>query len=290
VSTAAIAMPKNDELTLWRNQALAILRMELKRNFISKRGIWIYLLAFAPAVIVWLHSFAAMSNPMRMHHDLPKDTEILATLFPVFFLRPAMFFGCVGIFTYLFRGELVEKSLHYLFLSPVRREVQVLAKFVAGLITAWFFFGISILLMFSGMYAHFSSAEIREFLFNDGGINHAIAYFFITLLGCVGWGAVCLWMGIRWRNPIIPSVSFLLWESINTFLPSWLRPISVLHYLQSMVPVKGDFSDGAGALIGLTADPVPPYLAIPAIFLIAFGMLALSVRQLKKTEISYSSD
>jgi hypothetical protein len=272
-------MPSNNELTLWRNQAFAILRMELKRNFISKRGIWIYLLAFAPAVVPWLHSFAAMSRPDRMLHDLQKDTAI----------RPAMFFGCVGIFTYLFRGELVEKSLHYLFLSPVRREIQVIAKFAAGLITAWFFFGLSILLMFSGMYAHFSPAEIREFLFNDGGLSHAVSYFFITLLGCVGWGSVCLWMGIRWRNPVIPSVSFLLWESINTFLPSWLRPISVLHYLQSMVPVQGNFRD-ANAIIGLTADPVPPYIAVPAIILIAIGMLALSVRQLKRTEISYSSD
>jgi hypothetical protein len=263
--------------------------MELRKNFITKRGIWVYLLALAPAALVWLHSLVTLQRPMQVGHDMVKDTEVLAVLFQVFFLRPALFFGCVGIFTYLFRGEVVERSLHYHFLAPVRREVLVGSKFVAGLLTAVFFFGGSMLLTFVGMYAHFSGQDVEEFVFNGAGLNHLISYLSVTALACLGWGSVFLWMGIRYRNPVVPSVLLLGWESANLFLPYWLRKISVLHYLQSMIPVSGNF-EGAGVIFGSAIDIVPTWICIPAILAITAGMLALSVRQLKRTEISYSSD
>jgi ABC-type transport system involved in multi-copper enzyme maturation permease subunit len=274
---------------MWRNQALAIVWMELKKNFITKRGFWVYLLALAPAVVVWLHSIVTLQRGNVLGHDMSKDTQVLAVLFQVFFLRPALFFGCVGIFTYLFRGEVVERSLHYYFLSPVRRDVLVLAKFVAGAITAIFFFGGGIVLTFVGMYAHFAGSELNEFLLQGPGLGHLTSYVLITVLACIGWGSVCLWMGIRFRNPIIPSVTLLGWESANLFLPYWLRKLSVLHYLQSMVPVSGDF-EGASMIFGVSADILPVWVSILAILAITVLMLGLSVRQLRRTEISYSSD
>jgi ABC-type transport system involved in multi-copper enzyme maturation permease subunit len=274
---------------MWRSQTLAIIWMELKKNFITKRGFWVYLLALAPAGLVWLHSIVTMQRPAHLGHDMGKDTQVLAVLFQVFFLRPALFFGCVGIFTYLFRGEVVERSLHYYFLSPVRRELLVLAKFVAGAITAIFFFGGAIVLTFFGMYAHYPATELNEFFLQGPGLGHLMSYLLITVLACIGWGAVCLWMGIRFRNPILPSVTLLGWESANLFLPYWLRKISVLHYLTSMAPVSGDF-EGASMIFGVSADIVPVWLSILAILAITGVMLVLSVRQLRRTEISYSSD
>lgn len=286
---AIAAVPAIGTWDLWRHQAFAVLRMELKKNFITKRGFWVYLLAAAPAVVVWLHSFVTMQRGNFRTHDMVRDTQVLAVLFQVFFLRPALFFGCVGIFTYLFRGELVERSLHYHFLAPVRREVLVASKFAAGLITSVFFFGASIVLTFFGTYGHYSGTELREFLFLNGGMNHLISYLVITVLACMGWGAVFLWTGIRFRNPIIPAVVLLGWESANLFLPSWLRKFSVLHYLQSMAPVAGDF-EGAAVLFGITSDPLTVWVCVPAVFAITALMLVLSARQLKRTEISYSSD
>ena len=288
MSTPAMTLPANGTFELWKSQLLSVVWMELKRNFITKRGFWIYLLALAPPFVVWMHSIVTMQRGDRMMHDLSKDTTVMAVLFQMFFLRPAVFFGCVGIFTYLFRGEVVERSLHYYFLAPVRREVLVAAKYIAGLVTAVCFFGGSIALTFFGMYAHFPQYEVSEFM-NRSGWSHLFSYVGITMLACMAWGAVFVWMGNRWRNPIVPSVSFLLWESLNVFLPSYLRKISVLHYLQSMIPVQADLR-GPGILFGQTADPVPAWLAVFCLVAIAAGMLFLAVRQLKRTEISYSSD
>ena len=64
----------------------------------------------------------------------------------------AVFFGCLGIFSRLIRGEMIERSLHFYLLSPVRREVLLLAKFVAGSISAVILFGSAIIADFALIY------------------------------------------------------------------------------------------------------------------------------------------
>jgi hypothetical protein len=271
---------------LWIRQALTIFRTELRKNFITARGFWIYLLALAPAVIVWLHSAVAIMEGTR--HGIGEDTQVMSGLFQIFFLRPAVYFGCVGIFTYLFRGEMVERSLHYYFLAPVRREVLIAGKYLAGLVTAGFFFCGSIALTFYGMYFHYSAQE-RDFFLSSSGYSQLFAYVSITALACMAYGALFLFLGIRYKNPIIPSVILLFWESINLFLPAWLRKFSILYYLRSMNPVGMELK-GPGVVLGGVVDPVPGWIAFAALFAISGGLLFLAVRQLKRTEISYSSD
>ena len=89
---------------LWTRQIAAILRMDLRKNFLSRRGIWIYLLALAPVVVITLHAILNSPNSGSMH----QDTEVLAGIFQFFYLRFGIFFGCLGIFTWLFRGEVIE--------------------------------------------------------------------------------------------------------------------------------------------------------------------------------------
>ena len=43
---------------LLQRQTLAVLRLELKKTFLSKRGWWIYLLALGPVVIRYMHFMA----------------------------------------------------------------------------------------------------------------------------------------------------------------------------------------------------------------------------------------
>ena len=57
---------------------------------------------------------------------------VFAAMFQFFYLRAAIFFGCMGIFSNLFRGEMLEKTLHYYYLTPMRRELLVAGKYLAG--------------------------------------------------------------------------------------------------------------------------------------------------------------
>src|SRR5437899_6562977 len=135
-----------------RRQFLSVIKIELSRNFFNRRAIWIYFLAFAPAVIVFLHS---LESPGGRRCTIEQDTEILAGIVQVFYLRFGIFFGCLGIFTWLLRGEVVQRSLHYYFLAPMRRETMVIGKYLAGAITTSLVFSAGVFLSFMLMYCHF---------------------------------------------------------------------------------------------------------------------------------------
>ncbi|HEX3877451.1 MAG TPA: hypothetical protein VHW24_10725, partial [Bryobacteraceae bacterium] len=109
------------------SQIAAVFRLEWRKTFLSRRAWWIYILAAAPVavtVIHWLmsaHSMDRVRQGLSRGHSLGDDSNIYAAIFQFFYLRGAIFFGCVGIFTNLFRAEMLEKTLHYYYLTPVRR-------------------------------------------------------------------------------------------------------------------------------------------------------------------------
>src|SRR5215475_9197302 len=107
-------------------------------------------------------------------------------------LRTLIFFGCAWVFMNLFRGELVDKSLHYYFLAPLRREVLVVGKYLSGLFASVALFTLttagSLFLLYS---AHGYPANV-DYLFDGPGMWQVLAYLGITVLACVGYGAVFL--------------------------------------------------------------------------------------------------
>ena len=116
-------------------QIAGVIRLELKKTFLSRRGWWVYLLALAPVGLALLHSVSMERIHWRGHNAI-QDTKIYAAMFQTYFLHLGIFFGCVGIFTNLFRAEMLEKTLHYYFLAPLRREWLVIAKYLTGLLVA----------------------------------------------------------------------------------------------------------------------------------------------------------
>ncbi len=277
----------NPDWSLWRAQILAILRLEIKKNFLARRGLWIYLLAAAPAVLMWTRVLVDMRH--ERVGDLGRDSLIFAAMFQFFYLRLAVFFGCVGVFLKLFRGEMIEKSLHYYLLTPVRREVLLVGKYLAGVITTSIIFCTGAALTFAAILADVPRQAAEQYLFGGGGLGHAVIYVATTALACIGYGGVFLLMGFLFRNPVVPVVLVLLWEAANPFLPQLLKRISVIFYLHSLIPIsvpaQGDFS-----FLAILGTPVPAYLAIFSLLAIAAAGLWLASRQVRKLEINYGTE
>ncbi|MGH9875345.1 MAG: hypothetical protein ACRD9S_23060, partial [Pyrinomonadaceae bacterium] len=120
--------------SLWFRQIRAIFRLEIEKNFLGRRSILLYLLALLP--IVPLVLLAPFTPPGREWHDFTQYNMIFAVFYGGFILRTVVFFGCAWIFMNLFRGDIIDRSLHFYFLSPVRREVLVVGKYFSGLVTA----------------------------------------------------------------------------------------------------------------------------------------------------------
>jgi ABC-type transport system involved in multi-copper enzyme maturation permease subunit len=278
---------------LWRRQIVAVMRLELRKTLFSRRGLWIYFLAFGPVVLYAAHSIFLIK--VGRHGNFGEDTHVFAAVFQFFYLRLAIFFGCVGIFTNLFRGELLDKSLHYYLLAPLRREVLLVGKYVSGLLAAALIFSCSALLQLVALYWHFNSNAIQDYLFHGNGLLHVAAYLGVTLLACIGYGSIFLAAGVVFRNPQVPALVVLLWETINGVLPPLLQKCSVIFYLKSLCPVSvptGITLDKGNplAFLAVNVSPASTATAILGLLILSVTVLALSSLRLRRMEIDYGAE
>src|ERR1041385_4593690 len=162
---------KDASFSLWLRQIGAILRLELKKNFFGKRSLLVYLLALMP---IGLLTLVELINP------LGRSADQLFTIFAIFYnsmiLRTVVFFGCAWIFMNLFRGEIVDRSLHYYFLAAVRREVLVTGKYLSGLLTSVVLFTtVTVVSMLIVFFSHAQTLGTRFFL-EGAGLSHLLTY------------------------------------------------------------------------------------------------------------------
>ena len=268
----------------WWLQMRRLTRIEVRRNLFSRRAIWIYFLAFVPAFIILLHTLFSR----RSSFVLSDDTEILAGIVQFYFIRLAIFFGCLGIYSRLIRGEMTERSLHYYLLSPVRREILLLGKFAAGSISAVLVFGSAMLAAFVLMYLPYGGAG-REYIFHGPGLGQLEAYLAIVVLACLGYGAVFLLLSMLFRNPIPAAMLLMGWEAINPVLPSLLQKISVASYLRHLMPISVP-GEGIFALLAIETEPVPGWAAVLGLLLLTAAVLAYSCYRIRTLEIRYTTD
>jgi hypothetical protein len=269
----------------WTRQIGGVLRLELKKTFLSKRGWWIYLLALGPVLLTLIHwLFEARRRGGR--HSLGEDSLVFAGLFMFYYLRAGIFFGCMGIFSNLFRGEMLEKTLHYYFLTPMRREMLVAGKYLAGLVVALVLWEGSVAASFLLLGKHFGPAW-TDYLLHGPGLRQLGSYMLVTALACIGYGAVFLMSGLFFKNPMIPAAVVWVWENLEPFLPAVLKKISVIFYLKNLCPVEVPIPPPFNVIV-VEADPSPFWIAVPGLLMVAGILLIYSAISARQTEISYS--
>ncbi|HEV7518917.1 MAG TPA: hypothetical protein VGR07_21705 [Thermoanaerobaculia bacterium] len=266
---------------LLKRQTAAILRLEVKKSFLGRSAVWAFLFAMMPVIVLALRIVAphAVANPA----DLGEGTRTFANAFQIFILRLVIFFGCVSIFGNLIRREMLDRSLHYYFLSPVRRDVLVLAKYLTGLLVSFTLFGAATALSYVLTYLPHQGLDF--FFLHGPGLRHLAAYLLVTFLACLGYGAIFLALSLYAKSPAIPALAVFGWELINFLLPPLLKKLSMIYYLESLCPVPISLGPFA-----LTSDTPSPWLAVPGIFLLTAVLLAISGRKIRRMEISYEED
>lgn len=269
--------------SLWQRQAFAVMRLELRKNFLSRRALLLYLLAGLPlALLALLDLFPPPANEFN---DFTLLSQMYAAIYNGLILRTLIFFGCAWVFMNLFRGEVVDRSLHYYFLTPARREVLVVGKYLSGLVTTVILFGVATLGSMLLLYFVRFYNESTRYFFDGPGLRQMLAYLAITVLACIGYGAVFLIVGLFFRNPIVPALLLYGWEWINFLLPPLLKKVSVIHYLDSLRPVP--MSEGPFAVL---AEPTPAWISVPSLFIFTLLVLALASLHIRRMEISYAGE
>jgi ABC-type transport system involved in multi-copper enzyme maturation permease subunit len=274
--------------TLWLTQVAAVVRLEMRKTFLARRGLWVYLLALFPVALFAAYTFSCLRR--RIPADFGQDTNVFASIFQLLDLRLILFFGCLGIFMNLFRGEVIDRSLHYYFLAPIRRDVLVVGKYLAGLIAAITIFTTSTLLQWAAMYAHYPLSTVSSYLRDGNGWSHLLAYAGTTVLGCIGYGSLFLLMGALFRNPIFPAAAILIWEGINPIVPALLQKFSVIYYLKSLSPIDVMPDLGPLSLLVVNPDPISPSIAIVGMLIFTAIVIVVTAMRVRRMEIDYGSD
>ena len=258
-----------------------MLRSELARTFSFWRSLWLLGLAFAPTAILAGHAL----EDQRCR--LEEETLILAGIVQAYYVRFGIFFGCLWIFMRLVRGEVAERTLHYWFLAPLRRDVLIAGKFLSAVVATTMMFSAGVAATFALMYAHFPAG--RAFVLNGPGLGHFQSYLLVTVLACIGYGAVFLALSLVFKNPIVPSVLVLVWEGINGVLPVLLKRLSVTFYLKPLFPVELPVA-GITGLFTVVAEPVPAWLAVTGLLAFASLVVLFACWRMRRLEVSYSTD
>jgi hypothetical protein len=277
-----IAIPEG--FALVRRQIRAMLGLELAKTFLRLRALPVAVVAFLPALLAFLRLLGREIGSMRPT-PAPELAATYANLFQFFFLRLVVFFVAFAVFTYLVRGEVAERSLHFYLLAPLDRAVFLAGKYVAGLVAAGTLLLASLGTQLLLLFVPGATRGGASYLFGGQGGGHALAYAGITLLAVAGYGAVFTALALFVRNPMLPAAAILGWEWLNPFLPPVLRNLSVIHPLQSLCPVP--VAHGPWALPG---EPMAAPVAILSMLALVAVLLVLAARRARRLEVTYAGE
>jgi ABC-type transport system involved in multi-copper enzyme maturation permease subunit len=268
---------------LWRRQVAAILRLELRKSFLGRRALGLYLLALAPPAMLTVRLLLprAIYDP----GNVGEATMLMAGVYQGFILRIVLFLGCVAIFGGLIRREVLDRSLHFYFLAPVRRELLVTAKYLTALLVSFGLFGASTAASFFLAYLPHDARLRSAFLFHGPGLAHLGSYLLVTALACAGYGAAFLALSFLVRSPAIPALALFGWETIHFLLPPVLKQLSVIHWLQALCPVP--LAEGPFALL---SDAPSTGASVGGLLALSLVLLMVAALRIRRMEVLYLED
>ncbi len=193
-------------------QLLGTLRLEVRRSLLGGRALAVYFLAFVPVGLVAL--WAVSPFPTREFEGVQEAAAMFAVIFEAY-LRVSIFFSALFLFVNLYRAEILERSLHYYFLTPVRREVVAAGKYLAALAVACGLFVVSTTILFLLTILPWGRSAFVTFFVRGPGMENLLAYLGVVVLACAGYGAVFLVVGLLFRNPVVPAAVLWVWEAAN---------------------------------------------------------------------------
>lgn len=263
-------------------QIVGTLRLDVRRSLFSARALAALFLAFAPALLVAIWTMTPF--PTREFAG-PRESVVMFSVIFELYVRVSIFFSALFLFVSLYRSDILEKSLHYYLLTPVRREVVALGKYLAALVVSLGIFALGTTVIFLLVTSPWGLSEQMNYLFQGPGLANLLGYLGVVTLACAGYGALFLLVGIVFRNPVLPAAAIWVWEAANILLPPLLKRVSVIFYLHSLYPIplaKGVFE--------MVADPAPVWLSVLGATVFVAAILCLAGWRVRRMDLAYGGE
>ncbi len=260
-------------------QAHRVATIDFRRTLGGRRGFSLFLLAGLPVVLAIVR---AVVLPDGLRADHGRMESELANVFYVLQLRFIVYFGCAFLFVKSFRGEILDRSLHFTLLAPVRRDVLTVGKYLGALASTWALLLPSTVALVMAFFWSLGLDRGLSALISGRGFAHLAAYLIVTALACIGYGALFFLAGLFFRHPMVPAAAYLGFEFIAPYMPSALRLFSVAQHLRALLPV----SISLGPLTAVSS-PAPAPVAVFLLLIVALLAVALAAWRVRRLEVDY---
>jgi ABC-type transport system involved in multi-copper enzyme maturation permease subunit len=262
--------------TLW-----PAFRLFLRRLLWSKFMIADLLLVSLPLVIAVLMLLTKSVGSMHRVHETYESLVYYVFLhIMVFFLATIIGFGAS-------RQEIEDQTLHYLFLQPVPRWALCVGRYlgclaltsatcIAALWLTYFLLALS-LNDFSQITADLFSGGRGLILLKESGI---------IVMGLAAYTAIAFFFCSLFKSALFAGFLFV-WEGALPYAPQVFKQLTIMHYLQSMLPDPAPQLQNVFSVMG---EASPVWLCMTVLGSVAAVMLALTVLVFQFKECQYGDN
>lgn len=212
------------------------------------------------------------------------ELERMAHAFRFFNLPFVVFLAAMELFGNLFRSEIADRTLHHVFLTPVRRELTVVGKYLAGVVLL---FGLTEMAWITTttiwLAPHGIGATLGG-LFTGEGLHHLVRHALMLALAATSYGAVFLLLGLVTKKPLHVGVLIWLWEWVTVFLPASFQQFTIIHYLDALSPVRLPPESPFATI----ADPPSTAWAAFVLITLSLGLVTLAAWRARGVQLTYS--
>lgn len=250
----------------------ALFAFTVRRTVFSVRGLLFGLLALFPwGVTLLLRLLSARGLFVPTGGTGLFDAVVLLYLLGFLVPLSTLVFG-VG----LVADEREGGTLPYLLGRPVSRAKILLARYVAMALLLWGLFALSAAgVFFLGVSEGGGAALIRE-------IPTLLADLFVLALGVLAYGALFVFLGLALKRPLFAGLLLGFgWENAVAYLPGFLKRLTLLFHLHTLLPHGGGPTGIVQQLLASTESKPAALLFLVFYGALFLGFAALFIRKLE---------
>jgi ABC-type transport system involved in multi-copper enzyme maturation permease subunit len=251
-----------------KTRQLAAIYMLALRRLIRSNYVWgVLVLCALPVGIAILIAVTATA-----HKNAGEAANAYQMMLRTLFIHFIVFFvGNLSGYAVI-RQDVDERTLHYLFLQPVKRWTLVLAKFLAFITLSgalcvasiWITYFILVLPQAGG-------GGLVADLFAKGRFIGLVEESVVVVLGLMAFGSLAMLMASFFKSQAY-ALFWLLWECGLPYLPSIMKKFTVMHYLQSLLPEP---ATGMKKMFEMLGEPASTLQSVTV--LVGFAVIVTAV-------------
>ena len=250
-----------------------VFELSLGQMLWSRRSIFLGLATGGPvalalmirAIVAW-----APRDVIQINGARPSGAALYGMMIWLLYLR--FIVPVLGVFygTALIADEVDDKTITYLFTRPIPRSSVLTGKYLAYLVCT------VLLVLPSVMLDYFIVVPVGGTGIGEN-FPSLLKDFGMLVVGLAAYGAVFALVGARVKRPLVAGLIFAFgWEPGVLIFPGYVKRLTVVYYLQALVPHAMPDESAVTALLQFFSD-VPaagPSLAALAIIIVAGVWLA----------------